>query len=101
MSKETTIVVELRVIDQLFRLSTTPTEQAGLESTVQTLNKRFQDARQLSPRAEHNRLVISVALSLMQEIITLKQSLQHYEQCHDLLHTMLQDIEQEKPTEQD
>ncbi|MBF7686740.1 cell division protein ZapA [Acinetobacter rathckeae] len=92
MSDET-VVVELRVIDQLFRLSTSKDKQSELESVVNMLNQKFQDARYASPRTEHNKLVISVALALMQEIVTLNKSLQHYEQCHHVLRNILEEVE--------
>ncbi|MEB5476509.1 cell division protein ZapA [Acinetobacter pollinis] len=92
----TPIVVELRIIEQIFRLSTTEEEKGTLINAVDLLNQRFQEFRAKAPRIEHNKLVIMVALELMQEVLSLNKSVQQYEQCEHLLKTILQSVETEK-----
>ncbi|MCF8998832.1 cell division protein ZapA [Acinetobacter nectaris] len=95
MSSNTPIVVELRIIEQIFRLSTTDEERGELEKAADILNQRFQEFRAKAPRIEHNKLVVMVALELMQEVLSLNKSLQQYEQCEHLLKTVLESIEKE------
>lgn len=92
----TPIVVELRIIEQIFRLSTTEEEKGTLIKAVDLLNQRFQEFRAKAPRIEHNKLVIMAALELMQEVLSLNKSVQQYEQCEHLLKTILQSVETEK-----
>lgn len=42
---------------------------------------------------EHNKLMIMVALELMQEVLTMNKSLQEYSHCERLLSAMLEDVE--------
>ncbi len=85
--------VELRLIEQIFRLSTTQDKKADLERAGQLLNEKFQEFRRKAPNMEHNKLMIMVALELMQEVLTLNKSLQEYAQCERLLSTMIEDLE--------
>ncbi|OTG66673.1 cell division protein ZapA [Acinetobacter silvestris] len=87
------VTVELRLIEQIFRLSTTTNQKADLERAGQLLNDKFQEFRRKAPNMEHNKLMIIVALELMQEILTMNKSLQEYSHCERLLSTMLEDVE--------
>ncbi|OTG81720.1 cell division protein ZapA [Acinetobacter sp. ANC 4648] len=87
------VTVELRLIEQIFRLSTTTNQKADLERAGQLLNEKFQEFRRKAPNMEHNKLMIMVALELMQEILTMNKSLQEYSHCERLLSTMLEDVE--------
>lgn len=87
------VTVELRLIEQTFRLSTTADKKADLEQAGQLLNEKFQEFRRKAPNMEHNKLMIMVALELMQEILTMNKSLQEYAQCERLLTTILEDVE--------
>ena len=87
------VTVELRLIEQSFRLSTTEDKKADLEHAGQLLNEKFQEFRRKAPNMEHNKLMIMVALELMQEILSMNKSLQEYAQCERLLNTMLEDID--------
>ena len=88
------IVVELRLIEQTFRLNTTEDKREELERAAELLNQKFQDMRRSAPRVEHNKLVIMVALQMAQEVFSLNKSLQEYEQCEHLLQTILEDVAQ-------
>ncbi|MDM1246983.1 cell division protein ZapA [Acinetobacter sichuanensis] len=87
------VIVELRLIEQIFRLSTTPDKQADLERAGNLLNEKFQEFRRKAPNMEHNKLMIMVALELMQEVLSLNKSLQEYTHCERLLEEILKDVE--------
>ena len=87
------VTVELRLIEQIFRLATTSDKKPDLEKAGQLLNDKFQEFRRKAPNVEHNKLVIMVALELMQEVLTMNKTLQEYAQCERLLETMLEDVE--------
>ncbi len=87
------VTVELRLIEQIFRLSTTANQKADLERAGQLLNEKFQEFRRKAPNMEHNKLMIMVALELMQEILTMNKSLQEYSHCERLLNSILEDVE--------
>lgn len=88
------VVVELRLIEQVFRLNTTAEEKEELERAAELLNERFNEMRRNAPRVEHNKLVIMVALQLTQEVLGLNKTVQEYEHCERLLDAILQDVEQ-------
>ncbi|RZG88293.1 cell division protein ZapA [Acinetobacter sp. WCHAc060033] len=87
------VTVELRLIEQIFRLATTSDKKPDLEKAGQLLNNKFQEFRRKAPNVEHNKLVIMVALELMQEVLTMNKTLQEYAQCERLLESMLEDVE--------
>lgn len=87
------VIVELRLIEQIFRLSTTADKQADLEHAGNLLNEKFQEFRRKAPNMEHNKLMIMVALELMQEVLSLNKSLQEYTHCERLLEEILKDVE--------
>ncbi|MDQ8951923.1 cell division protein ZapA [Acinetobacter rudis] len=86
------VALELRLIEQSFRLSTTVDQQADLERAGQQLNEKFQEFRRKAPNMEHNKLVILVALELMQEVLSLNKTLQQYSHCERLLSSMIEEI---------
>lgn len=88
------VMVELRLIEQTFRLATTSDKKDELERATELLNERFNDMRRSAPRVEHNKLVIMVALQLTQEVLSLNKSLQEYTHCERLLQAILEDVEQ-------
>ncbi|MNP65352.1 Cell division protein ZapA [compost metagenome] len=87
-------MVELRLIEQTFRLATTLDKKDELERAAELLNEKFNEMRRSAPRVEHNKLVIMVALQLTQEVLSLNKSLQEYTHCERLLQTILDDVEQ-------
>lgn len=87
------VVVELRLIEQIFRLSTTAEKKADLERAGNLLNEKFQEFRRKAPNMEHNKLMIMVALELMQEVLSMNKSLQEYTHCERLLEEILKDVE--------
>lgn len=87
------VIVELRLIEQTFRLATTADKKAELERAGVLLNEKFHEFRRKAPNVEHNKLVIMVALELMQEVLGMNKSLQEYAHCERLLATILEDVE--------
>ena len=87
------IAVELRVLGHNFRLATTEKEKAGLERAAELLNEKYDDFRRKAPRVEPSKLIIMVALELMQEVLSMNKSLQEYAHCERLLTTILEDVE--------
>lgn len=87
------VTVELRLIEQTFRLSTTQDRKDDLQRAGDLLNEKFQEFRRKAPNVEHNKLIIMVALELMQEVLTMNKSLQEYSHCERLLATILEDVE--------
>lgn len=88
------VMVELRLIEQTFRLNTTLDQKDELERAAQLLNEKFNEMRRSAPRVEHNKLVIMVALQLMQDVLSMNKSLQQYAHAERLLETMLNEVEQ-------
>lgn len=96
------IPVELRILGHSFRLATTPEQQPDLERAAQLLNEKYDEFRLKAPRMEPSKLIIMVALELMQDVLSLNKSVQEYEHCEILLDTLLEELEQysqEKSTE--
>lgn len=87
------VTVELRLIEQTFRLVTTEEKKGDIERAGQLLNDKFQEFRRKAPNAEHHKLVVMVALELMQEVLTLNKSLQEYSHCERLLSDILESVE--------
>lgn len=88
------VMVELRLIEQTFRLNTTLDQKDELERAAQLLNEKFNEMRRSAPRVEHNKLVIMVALQLMQDVLNMNKSLQQYAHAERLLETILNEVEQ-------
>lgn len=87
------VVVELRLNEQSFRLSTTVDKKEDLERAAALLNEKFLDFRRKAPNIEHNKLILMVALELMQEVLSMNKSLQEYSHCERLLSEILEDVE--------
>lgn len=87
------IPIDLRVLGHSFRLATTEGQKADLERAAQLLNERYDEFRRKAPRMEPSKLIIMVALELMQEVLSMNKSLQHYAHCERLLSTILQEVE--------
>lgn len=88
------IPVELRVLGHSFRLATTPEKQPELERAVELLNEKYEEFRRKAPRMEPSKLIIMVALELMQEVLSLNKSVQEYEHCEILLSNVLAELDQ-------
>lgn len=86
------IPVELRVLGHSFRLATTEDKKPELERAAQLLNDKYDEFRRQAPRVEPSKLIIMVALELMQEVLAMNKSLQEYAHCERLLSTILEDV---------
>jgi cell division protein ZapA len=88
-----TIPVDLRVLGHSFRLATTLDKQEELERAAAILNEKYDEYRRKAPRMEPSKLIIMVALELMQEVLSMNKSLQEYAHCERILATILEDVE--------
>jgi len=87
------IAIDLKVLGHSFRLASTADQQDELQRAAQLLNEKYDEFRRKAPRMEPSKLIIMVALELMQEVLTMNKSLQQYAHCERLLQTILQEVE--------
>ena len=76
------ITVELRVLGHSFRLVTTEKEKADLERAALLLNDKYDEFRRKAPRVEPSKIIIMVALELMQEVLSMNKTLQELSLIH-------------------
>lgn len=88
------ITLDLRVLGHSFRLASTADQREELERAAELLNEKYDEFRRKAPRMEPIKLVIMVALELMQEVLTMNKSLQQYAHCERLLQTILEEVEE-------
>ena len=88
------IAIDLRVLGHSFRLASTPDKQEELERAAQLLNDKYDEFRRKAPRMEPSKLIIMVALELMQEVLSMNKSLQEYANCELLLQNILEQVEE-------
>ena len=86
------ITVELRVLGHSFRLVTTEKEKADLERAALLLNDKYDEFRRKAPRAEPSKIIIMVALELMQEVLSMNKTLQEYAHAERLLANIIDDV---------
>ena len=86
------ITVELRVLGHSFRLVTTEKEKADLERAALLLNDKYDEFRRKAPRVEPSKLIIMVALELMQEVLSMNKTLQEYAHAERLLVNIIDDV---------
>ena len=79
------IAIDLKVLGHSFRLASTADQQDELQRAAQLLNEKYDEFRRKAPRMEPSKLIIMVALELMQEVLTMNKSLQQYAHCERLL----------------
>ena len=86
------ITVELRVLGHSFRLVTTEKEKADLERAALLLNDKYDEFRRKAPRVEPSKIIIMVALELMQEVLAMNKTLQEYAHAERLLANIIDDV---------
>ncbi len=86
------ITVELRVLGHSFRLVTTEKEKADLERAALLLNDKYDEFRRKAPRVEPSKIIIMVALELMQEVLSMNKTLQEYAHAERLLANISDDV---------
>ncbi len=86
------ITVELRVLGHSFRLVTTEKEKADLERAALLLNDKYDEFRRKAPRVEPSKIIIMVALELMQEVLSMNKILQEYAHAERLLANIIDDV---------
>ena len=85
------ITVELRVLGHSFRLVTTEKEKADLERAALLLNDKYDEFRRKAPR-DPSKIIIMVALELMQEVLSMNKTLQEYAHAERLLANIIDDV---------
>lgn len=88
------IAIDLKVLGHSFRLASTADQQDELQRAAQLLNEKYDEFRRKAPRMEPSKLIIMVALELMQEVLTMNKSLQQYAHCERLLQTIFEEVEE-------
>ena len=86
------ITVELRVLGHSFRLVTTEKEKADLERAALLLNDKYDEFRRKAPRVEPSKIIIMVALELMQEVLSMNKTLQEDAHAERLLANIIDDV---------
>ena len=86
------ITVELRVLGHSFRLVTTEKEKADLERAALLLIDKYDEFRRKAPRVEPSKIIIMVALELMQEVLSMNKTLQEYAHAERLLANIIDDV---------
>ena len=86
------ITVELRVLGHSFRLVTKEKEKADLERAALLLNDKYDEFRRKAPRVEPSKIIIMVALELMQEVLSMNKTLQEYAHAERLLANIIDDV---------
>lgn len=91
------ITLELRLADQLFKLSTTEEQRPQLERAAELFNEKFTQLRRESPMLDRSKITIMMALEFAQEILSLNKTLQVYTHGEYLLDTLVDDLDQQFP----
>lgn len=91
------ITLELRLADQLFKLSTTEEQKIQLERAAELFNDKFTQLRRESPMLDRSKITIMMALEFAQEILNLNKSMQIYTHGEFLLDNILDDLDQSFP----
>ena len=87
------ITVELRIVEQTFRLATPSDKEEELRHACDLLNEKYHGFRRKAPNLEQHKLMTMVALDLMQEVLSLNKGLQEQTHCQRLIKQMINDTE--------
>lgn len=88
------ITVELRIVEQTFRLATPTDKEEELRHACDLLNEKYHNFRRKAPNLEQHKLMTMVALDLMQEVLTLNKSLQEYTHAERVLSDIMDELEE-------
>lgn len=91
------VTLELRLADQLFKLSTTEEQRPQLERAAELFNDKFTQLRRESPMLDRGKITIMMALEFAQEILNLNKTLQLYTHGEYLLQNIVDDLDAEFP----
>lgn len=91
------VTLELRLADQLFKLSTTEEQRPQLERAAEVFNDKFTQLRRESPMLDRGKITIMMALEFAQEILNLNKTLQLYTHGEYLLQNIIDDLDTEFP----
>ena len=88
------ITVELRIVEQTFRLATPSDKEEELRHACDLLNEKYHGFRRKAPNLEQHKLMTLVALDLMQEVLSLNKTLQSYTHAERVLTDIMDELEE-------
>jgi cell division protein ZapA len=88
------ITVELRIVEQTFRLATPSDKEEELRHACDLLNEKYHGFRRKAPNLEQHKLMTMVALDLMQEVLSLNKTLQSYTHAERVLTDIMDELEE-------
>ena len=88
------ITVELRIVEQTFRLATPSDKEEELRHACDLLNEKYHGFRRKAPNLEQHKLMNMVALDLMQEVLSLNKTLQSYTHAERVLTDIMDELEE-------
>ena len=88
------ITVELRIVEQTFRLATPSDKGEELRHACDLLNEKYHGFRRKAPNLEQHKLMTMVALDLMQEVLSLNKTLQSYTHAERVLTDIMDELEE-------
>ena len=88
------ITVELRIVEQTFRLATPSDKEEELRHACDLLNEKYHGFRRKAPNLEQHKLMTMVALDLMQEVLSLNKTLQGYTHAERVLTDIMDELEE-------
>lgn len=87
--------VELWLLDSVYKLGCPIHRQDDLRHAGEMLEQKFRDMRSANPRMDNQKIAVMVSLQMMQEILELNKSLQHYTQCERVIADMVENLDQQ------
>ena len=88
------ITVELRIVEQTFRLATPSDKEEELRHACDLLNEKYHGFRRKAPNLEQHKLMTMVALDLMQEVLSLNKTLHSYTHAERVLTDIMDELEE-------
>ena len=88
------ITVELRIVEQTFRLATPSDKEEELRHACDLLNEKYHGFRRKAPNLGQHKLMTMVALDLMQEVLSLNKTLQSYTHAERVLTDIMDELEE-------
>ena len=88
------ITVELRIVEQTFRLATPSDKEEEWRHACDLLNEKYHGFRRKAPNLEQHKLMTMVALDLMQEVLSLNKTLQSYTHAERVLTDIMDELEE-------
>lgn len=93
MSETTSSTVELTLLNNVYKLACPVEHQPQLRLVGERLEEKFQAMRSANPRLDHQKIVMMIALQLMQEIMDLNKTIQDYSKCETVLSNLVENLD--------